>query len=391
MVEAIVDFSKGASNTVPPDKLPEGYVRELINFDAGSILTVRTGYQKIMEGKKLKAIFSLGTDIILADGDQLLSYDTLDNTVKFITTIPAYGQVVGTVFNNCLYIMTQGQSLKMKDKSISQWTIDNPSFDVEIITGNLKKGRYKVSVTQFTDSDEESGANLKYIDLPANSGLKIITSALKANVYLSECDAQTLYYQGQVKDGSFYLINLNVDTKRLVTANLYPFPYVENLISHHGVLIGSIGNLLYLSVPFMPHLCSLDKGFFQFSKDISIIASVTDGIYVVADKTYFLSGVETLDVNQVVVSNTEAVRGTLVNLPDGRVAWFSIYGQVIASASGQLEMPQKGIYAPSVASNGASSYMEHNGKQLIVNSLNRGQQNGLVFGDYWDVRVTNDC
>lgn len=386
-MERVINWQAGSNNVTALERLPDGFVRSIVNLDAGDLLSLRTGYEKILEGTAIRAIYALGNDLIIADGNQLICFDTLTNTSLVLATIPEHGVVAGTLFNEQLFLRVDNQSYRIKDRVVKQWLIPNPRINLALGKGNLRAGRYKVAVTTYGEDNEESGADLYFIDMPDNSSI-LVTTNIKGNVYATEQNSETLYYQGSI-DNSYTILAIESDTKRLVTGNYYPFPYVDNLVSYHGVILGSIDNYLYFSAPFMPHLIRADKGFLQYPKPISIIAPVADGVYIVADKTYFISQLETNDILQVKVSDTDAIKGTYTPLPDGRAAWFCRYGQVVAGMGGEIATPNKGIYAPEPKQQGVSAYLEHNGRPLIINSLAKDSQNdnGLVVGDYWQIEI----
>lgn len=386
-MERVINWQGGSNNVTALERLPDGFVRSIINLDAGDLLSLRTGYEKILEGTAIRAIYTQGNDLIIADQDQLICFDTLTNTSFVLVTIPQYGLVAGTLFNEQLFLMVDNQSYRIKDKQLKQWLIPNPKINLALGSGNLRAGRYKVAVTTNGDDGEESGADIYFIDIPDNSSI-LVTSNIKGNVYATEQNSETLYYQGSI-DKSYTILATESDTRRLVTGNYYPFPYVDNLVSYHGVILGSIDNYLYFSAPFMPHLIKAAKGFLQYPKPISIIAPVADGVYIVADKTYFISQLETNEILQVKVSDTDAIKGTYTPLPDGKAAWFCRYGQVVAGMGGEIATPNKGIYTPDQNQQGVAAYLEHNGRPLIINSLAKDNHSdsGLVVGDYWELEI----
>ncbi|UYZ85328.1 hypothetical protein MTZ49_07215 [Entomomonas sp. E2T0] len=389
-MERVINWSLGSNNVTAIERLPDGFVRSIVNLDAGDLLSLRTGFEKVLAGQNIRALFSIGNDLIIVDSDQLICFDTLTGTSDTLINVPENGTVAGTLFNEQLYLIIANQSYRIKGRVVKQWIIANPKVNLSIGKGNLQGGRYKLAVTSNGEEGEESGADIYFIDVPDNSSIQI-NSNIRSNVYATEQNSEILYYQG-LADDSYTILNIESDTKRLATGNMYPFPYVTNLVNYHGVIIGSIDNYLYFSAPFMPHLIRAERGFLQYPAPISIIAPVADGIYVVADKTYFIANLENDQINQVKVSDTDAIKGTYTPLPDGRAAWFCRYGQVIAGMSGELATPNKGIYAPEVKQTGAAGYLEHNGRQLIVNSLDKNSHanNNLAIGDYWEIEIDGE-
>lgn len=389
-MERLINWQAGSNNVTALERLPDGFVRHLINLDAGDLLSLRTGYEKLLEGQAIRGLFSLGHDLMVIDGEQLICYDTLTGASGMLANVPASGSVAGTVFNDQLYLMLENKALRIKDRTVKPWTINNPRPTLSLGEGQLSKGRYKIALTASGEEGEESGADIYLMDVPDNGAI-VIYCDTNAAVYVSACNAETLYYQGSI-EGQKIIINLESDTKRLTTGHLYPFPYVDSLVSYHGVIIGSLDNVVYFSQPFMPHLIRADRGFLQYPAPISVIAPVADGVYIVADKTYFVSNLETDDITQLKVSDTDAVKGSYTPLPDGRAAWFCRYGQVIAGMGGEIATPNKGLYAPDIKTQGASTYTEHNGRSMIINALDKqaNPNNGLAIGDYWQLEIGDE-
>ena len=122
-------------------------------------------------------------------------------------------------------------------------------------------------------------------------------------------------------------------------------------------------------------------------------ASVGTGLFVATTgKTYFITGIGTDDVQQREVLNCGAAPGSAVKLPDGRVAWFTQYGQAIGSADGSVSLPNRPNYAPDIGSIGAAGVLEHNGNQMVVTNM-RGelQGNRLQARDFASLEVIDPC
>ena len=122
-------------------------------------------------------------------------------------------------------------------------------------------------------------------------------------------------------------------------------------------------------------------------------ASVGSGLFVATtSKTYFITGIGTDNLQQREVLGVGAAPGSAVDLPDGRVAWFTQYGQAIGSGDGAVALPNRASYAPEIGTVGAAGVLEHNGNQMVVTNM-RGelQGNRLQARDYANLEVIEQC
>lgn len=392
------NWAKGANNIANPSRLPEGSVRDLLNLDAspGGTLDLRAGYEKVYEGVDVRAGFAFGSQVVMVDGGRLMLHSTGDDTTTQLATVANAGPVGGTVFNSQLYLSTLQDSLRFDGHTIKPWAVPPPTFTLGVTTGTLAPGVYKVAVTCLGVDGEESGALPQIITLGANQGLSVFCADSRSKiVYCSAADGETLYAQGTMYGTLMGLGPLRDDLRQLTTMFLEPLPAVSMLTSLGGSILGAVGNYLYKTRPMYPHLYHPVKDFFQFAAPITVIvpASVgqTSGLYVCADKTYFLTDIDGDSPTQQDVFEFGGVAGSAVTLPDGRATWFTPYGLAIGNSQGQVDLPNRSVYSPDIGSIGAAGYVEHEGKQLVVTTM-RGQTklNGLSAGDFYDVEIVDE-
>lgn len=137
-----------------------------------------------------------------------------------------------------------------------------------------------------------------------------------------------------------------------------------------------------------PHLHNPESDYIPFPAPITLLASVEGGVFVCADKTYFITGLGGPDMTSRTVLEFGGIGGTELTLPDGAVAWFSRYGQVIGRADGSVELPNRQSYAPLTAPRGAAGLLEHNGNQMVVTTMHGGVSgSGLRSADHIDLEV----
>lgn len=388
-------WAAGANNIAKPERLPEETVALAVNVDptAGGKFELRVGFEQVLAGATMRALFEAGDLLVLVDGAQLLAYDPAADTAIELDTIAASGPVAATYLNDALYLNTLNESLRFDGQAITAWAVPAPRFEVQLVAGQMPAGLYKVAVTAV-DGGVESGVLPLLVRLNGAQDLRVLCNDPRdCRVYCSVADGQTLYLQGRPLAGAMRLAYVADDTQRLETAELERLPFCDRLSTHNSLIIGSRGRYLYHTEPMWPHLHNPVSGFLQFASEIVMHASVGTGLFVATTgKTYFITGIGTEEVQQVEVLNIGAAPGSAVQLPDRRVAWFTQYGQAIGSADGVVSLPNRPNYAPDIGSVGAAGVLEHNGNQMVVTNM-RGelQGNRLRARDFASLEVIDPC
>lgn len=386
-------WPRGANNLTPNDRVPEGHFRSAVNLEPvpGGALALRCGFEKVLETANLRACFShRSAVVVVVDEDQLLAFDTRTSTVTALTTVAGAGAVAGASLNDVLYLSTPTDSLRL-DSGVKPWAVPSPGYEVYLVAGSLAAGTYKVAVTAYGADGEESGVIPMTIPVPAGYTLRVVSpDSRPLRVYVSAVNGETLYSQGPMF--GTYLVGQPDDSgARLTTAHMVPMPPCSILVPHHATLVGCQGRAVYVTEPMRPHLVDPIRGFFQFATPVTMLAATDGGVYVAADKTWFLTGLETAEPAQRLVADHGAVPGTGTPLPDGRVAWFTEYGQAIGNSAGQVEFVNKDSYAPDTAAIGAAGLLKHNGNQTVVTTM-RGatEANRMAAGDFCQVEITDE-
>lgn len=384
------DNFTGCNNLNKAERLPEGAVVDSVNLDftRGGKAELRAGFTELRTGADIRAIFSSRDgSLVVAEGQDLIRILPLPET--FLAKIPP-GPIAGTLFNNKLYVSTSSVMIEVGD-TVSDWVTLPPVLDVSMSTGSLGAGVYKVAVTAIDSSGKESGCVPYTIGVSDGQALNVSfipESGVRYSVYASAQNGEALYLQGE-STGAFSIPSVSTDGRRLTTGMLGPFPNCEVLSSFGGRILGAAGKTLYFSSPMQPHLYDPEAGFLLFASNIDLIAPVEEGVFVCADRTFFITGIGTPEMEQREVLSFGGVAGTVVHLPDGSAAWFSEYGQIISSPLGEVEQMNKESYSPSTAKNGASGVLEFNGNRIIATTM-RGDVNPsrLSSTDSWVLEVS---
>lgn len=389
------NWEKGANNKAENGRIPEGFVRHLLNLDAmpGGSLSQRVGSEKVMDASDLRLGVALGESIVFVDGSQVGIFHSEISAPQILGSISATGDLAGVQFNGQVYISGIQNSVRTDGTNVKKWAVQNPAFSVAIVAGNLAPGLYKVAVTAFGDDNEESGTDAVSIQIAEGEAIQVTCSdARPKKLYVSFANGEALYSQGYMYGTGQVVHSVTDDKERLVTDGLKPFPNCSMLTTHHGVIVGATNNIVIISLPFIPHLYDPKIGFFQFPAPVDVLVAVDGGVFVVADKTYFISDIETKAPSQTTRLNIGAVPGTGVMLPDGSAAWFTQYGLAIGGSDGGISLPNRNNYAPDTASKGAAGVVEYRGNSLVVTTM-QGQtkQNNLAAGDFASLETGNEC
>ena len=397
--KAASDWSAGANNLASKDRLPKNAVRHAVNVDPlpGGTFASRAGYEPIYAGTNVRGVLALGDKLLIADGADLVEFNTQTDTSRVIRAIAATGAFVGTVMNDVLYLSTENETLEYDGTTVKTWgtpdVFNQPV--VAAVAGGLLAGHYQVALTYTDQWGREGGTDRPVVlYVPDNGGVQVtvgpIPAGCVANVYMGAINGSTLFLQGtRTTAGVVTVATLRDDTTQCETVLLRAPQPSTRMATHNGVILMAKGGTLSMTRPMQPHLVSRARGFVQYADDIGDVMSDGTAVFVSADKCYALTNVETDGIEQATVLEFPAIAGTSTQLPDGRVAWMTRYGQAI-SKNGDLELPNRQTFAPSPAASGAAGVIDTNGNQLIVTTT-RGTQAGnqLAATDFYIGEILN--
>lgn len=389
-------WSGGIHNRANAKSVPDGFVHDLVNLDplVGGELGLRAGYDLRYAATSARGALSVGSRIIFADGSDLVCYDTQTSSANVLAQIANGGRLTGAVLNEELFFCTANETLRFDGSSLRAWgvptVVDQP---VPSVTGGgLLAGVYQAAMT-IVNAQGEEGATVNPIQVNVSdaAGLVFMIPALPtgctARLYVSPANAETLYLQYEGLD-TFIVTGVRDDTARLETLNLRAPIGGDHLASLGSVLLIADGKTLWHTLAMSPHLIDHSKNFFQYPADISVVLQVDGGVFVCADKTYFVQAPESGDVIQSKKLEYGAIPGTGSILPDGRAAWMTQYGLAIGALDGSVTLLTQNNFVPEMAQFGASGVIDHNGSQMVITTM-RGQKgpNPLAASDYYEAEI----
>lgn len=363
------NWAGGANNIAKPDRLPGGHVRQLVNLDASAdgALSLRAGFEQVFEGDNVRGAGLAGDKILIVDDNGLTAFDARTGASAPVGGTIGPGPLACVTHNQQLYMTTPAQTWRYDGDALKQWGIAEPAVSFDVIPGPLT-GQVKVAVTALGDDGEESGCE-PYLFSLNNEAITVTSNDPRTLLfYASPPNHQALYRQARGA-GPVTLTQVRDETERLTTAGLVPYPACALLCSHHGMIVGASDRFVVCSEPFMPHLYDPVQRFFVYDSPVTMLAATEGGVFVGTDHaTYFVSALESAPAQRRVL-DYGAVQGTGFNLPDGRAAWFTHYGQAIGNLDGTVALINDDRLAPEIATQGSAGIVEHNGNRMLVTTM----------------------
>lgn len=419
-------WKQGVINAKPGKDIPTDGLLDAVNVDLSDDGKPRRRKgSKLVVGVQYKGRSCAADDygLYFFDG-QYLKKETLNNGLwteeilggGYDTALPVYW----TVGQGSLWFSNGVQRGRIKQGVLLPFSVEQPS-DNPVLTafadgGGFAPGTYGVSVTFITNTGEESGCGQRYsVDVPAAApvrdgfGLnpiipstgKIVLSNIPQpkssniayiRIYVTEANGTVCYKYADIPVGQSIYVMLGIQPKGQVLFNELTdeFPACTLLQVWRGYLLGAQGNVLWFSEPQRFGLTQMQENFMQFAEPITMIAPVDDGFYVVAEKTWFISGGKPSEWGRrEVLPYGGAVPGTFVKHPvKSEVSWFSDRGEIFGRVGGQVlnETIQK--IAPNKYKTGAAFYRRQDGIEQIVNSFpTSGQQSKILASDFMDAEI----
>lgn len=390
-------WAKGIDNKSNTRDMPEGSVRDSVNFDplTSGTLALRSDAVQKVAGTNIRGALAAGHHILLADGDTLKVFDTKTGATTALATIDSSGLFAGAELNGELFFCTTTQCLRYSpEKGLRRWGV--PTVTTQpmptVTDGGLAAGTYQLAMTWFDTATGEEGGTTLALSIMINDGqgLSVTLPAMTGytpRLYVSHANGSTLYLQA-AGDGTYLISSVDVGTARLQTMHYtHPTPFTY-AAQHNSTIAFAHDRVMWLTDPMHPHLVSPSRSFFQFADDVGMVLSVNTGLYVSADKTWYISDVSSDSPAAREVFPFPAVPGSGAMTPDGRAGWMTPYGVCIGGEGGQVRLLSDDRFAPQLADKGSSGIVQWNGNQLFVTTMPGDRvNNGFVAQDYFEGEV----
>lgn len=204
--------------------------------------------------------------------------------------------------------------------------------------------------------------------------------------------AEAVYFTDGIRVGSYHPVHgptptwpdasdIDVGDQCLV-----PMPAGACIAYHAGRLLVAVGSALLYSEPFTPHLRDVAKGFELFPAPITCIAAVEGGVFVMADKTYWIEGGFPAQSVRAVLSYG-APQQQAGCRKDGGAHWMSALGVVACTSAGELQNLQSERVALHANGGAATLFREADGMAAVVAALSSPSTTGAGVGSYAQARI----
>lgn len=388
-------YPAGMNNRQPDYALPDGALRNGVNVDIDNrgYVSRRSGYSKVLGGLNVHSGWSCALWTLFVKSGRLNKLNT-DNTSTEL--MPVAGPVCYYFVADTVYFSDGAGAYKLLSSGqIVKWGIDPPSVSVlSVAAGVLPAGTYLVATTFVGADGSESGAS-DVVSIIVSSPASIIVllpfttdkQVAHVRVYSSPANGELLYAIADIPVGvSSYTITADGQGKELDTIGIKAMPPGSAIDSYNGRMYVVSGTELWYSEPFAYDWLRPATNFFQFSDPISIIASVPTGFWVVADKTYFYTGMGPEQFVAYTKAEYGAPFGQSYHIPNSSdVVWYSDRG-IIRAGDGVMNLQEENV-ATETGDSAAIIVRESDGIQQVVASIHNAVVSPLVSQSFLSMEV----
>jgi hypothetical protein len=355
------------------------YLRDALNVDVDNAGTLRR--------RKAEELVQAMTDAhSLHMTSDTTGYVVRGSTIYAIT-LPAYSETLFKVLSNDnpvswlewngdLYYSNGTDSGRIRSGGWYPQALPTPASPAATtISGGLLAGKYQIAVSQYNATTGEEGgvsASSNY-ELSTAGGLRVTLPALATGathilVYISTANGAIPKLHGQSATGGV-AYDITVDAAGREANQRYEAPLPAGwLFLFNGCLCSYNGANVYEGLPFRPGYYLPSEGRIPFPATVSNCVPAQAGVYVVADKTYWISGprITTSEMVQDVLPYG-GVPHTEFSVPNRSLyGWFSAQGFVLGSPSGEVEAVMSDNIKLTAPATGVSAVIESTEYRRVV-------------------------
>lgn len=261
--------------------------------------------------------------------------------------------------------------------TVRPWGLPTPSAPtVTGISGTLFAGKYRARVSYSNSvTGEEGGVSAATsLELTAAGALRVALpgaadGATHVNVYVSPVNGgvETLQATVAASTTSVDITAISANKREAAKRIEAPLPAGARIFEFNGRLCAADGNTLYVGLPYRPGYYLPLSGRIPFPAAISIAVGNQSGIFVAADKTYFIAGGDPASAEAVrEVLPYGAVPGTEFAMPDNVVVgWMGAKGFVMATPDGAAKAVAADDVDFTLPARGVSFVLDSNGRERV--------------------------
>lgn len=309
--------------------------------------------------------------------------------VMYAITLPTYSEALFKILSNDnpvswlewngdLYYSNGTDSGRIRNSVWFPMALPTPNEPVPtpLPGGNLFAGKYQVAQSYYNAATGEEGgisASCNYA-LASPGGLRVsvpasVTGATHINIYCSTVNGSVPLLCASVALGSFPTYDIIDPGAGRESNQRYESPLPAGwLFLHNGCLCSYSGSDVYEGSPFRPGYYLPSEGRIPFPSPVTNCISAQNGAYVVADKTYWLSGprMTTTEMVQDVLPYG-GVPHTEFSAPNRSIyGWFGDEGFVFGTPSGEVQAVMSDNIKLTAPATGVSAVLETEDYRRVV-------------------------
>lgn len=394
----------GKNNVLRPERTDPKYLKEALNIDidkSGGVQK-RLGYQSVEAGD-FHSLWSDGNDCFAIQDNDLVRINANLSTTILQSNI--YSSLTFDRADDLIFFTGEGVSGVISGNDVLPWGIaePNPKPTLSVTAGGMTAGLYQVALTYVRSDGLESGSSLaQSITLGDASGITLNSIPTSSDplvtdirIYVSTPDGEVLYLYHDIPNGTSTYIIASITTAilPLMSFNRKPAPKGQIVKFAHNRAFVADGSTLWFSDPYSYHWFDYHANYFEFNEPIRGIMPVEGGIWVAADKLYYLIGKDTEKMRQEMKEPVEMVTGTSVRIPGAYIFIENTpigYKWLITTDKGvyilfndgiALNMTEKNYSFPE-ADSGAGVFVQTEGINRYLSILKKkGDSDNTAVGD----------
>ena len=385
-------WARGMDNIHAAVELGRDTLRQATNvdvLDSGKVRTRvgRTLLSGLVAPHSLWGRHGLG---FVVDGSTLYSLDRTGAVAAVVTGLPAQQRTAFVEVNGDVYYSSMAYNGMIRGGVRYGWTIETP---VNLpapaqIGGALPQGTYTVSMTYVDILGREGTASLQ-VQFTGVGGMTLIglpvpvsNQIVAKRIYITDVDGEIQQRAIELPaNAAFADVTALAFGPVLKTEGKGDIAFGDSLAYYNGqVFIGS-GVYVFFTDDLTYHLMNQNQSWYIFPAPVTAVIGMRDGIYVCADRIYFLSDAGTEKATQKKVFDFGAYHGSVAAVPNSTDSIvMTARGALQLSDGGVVHLLGEGRYIPGTPSQTAAIIREHNGVRQYVCSASNVAPNNLAIG-----------
>lgn len=403
-VAPVNGWPKGVDNVHTDQELPTDTLRRGVNvdvLDSGKVRR-RSGHTLVTSLSGAHSMWSDGARSYFAYADGIHEFFEDGTTALLGAFVCGANPVSFSPAGDEIVLTCKTARAAIRNGMLVAWGIDTPVAPAAATAtvGVLPAGTYHIAVTYVDGDGRESGASvLSQLVLTATGGIAITSMPIPTDptvtakrLYVSTTDGEVLYRAAELLPADqFAIVSTLPNGAELRTAYMSPPPLGVGLSEFNGrvfIIDAADPKTVWFTEAMDYGHVDKRKGFYRFPADVTMIASVDDGVYFAADQTYFVLNAGTSEHAQRPVLEAGAVARSATTIPQTTdVIWMSDRGAVVGKNGGVVEILSGNRVSSGGMIDGAAFVRESNSIKQYVVVGSSTQSSALQAGSYAEAEI----